>query len=75
MDIDLFIRQRGLDPQEKISSSDDSYWTLKELLEDLLDRQNKEYESRIDNTAPCGGCSKMPAPCRAINCNWYKANN
>jgi len=39
--VDLFLKQRGLNPQEKLDNDTDGYWTLKDLLIDFID-QSKE---------------------------------
>jgi len=41
MDIELFIKQRGLNPQEKLDNDTGGYWELKDLLEDFVECQNE----------------------------------
>lgn len=53
MNIDLFIKQRGLSPQDKLSNDTDSYWKLKDLLEDFVECQNEEQSLPVDGVNDC----------------------
>lgn len=53
MNIELFIKQRGLNPQEKLDNNTGGYWKLKDLLEDFVDCQNEGQSLPIDSVSNC----------------------
>jgi len=53
MDIELFIKQRGLNPQEKLDNDTGGYWKLKDLLQDFVECQNEGQSLPIDSVSNC----------------------